>query len=666
MTNLISIKGIGNKSLTLLNSININTVEDLLTYYPYKYNFIKLVDIRNATDKEDVIINCIIDSVPVLRRFNAKMNSLSFRVGQNRKIVNVVIFNRAFMLKHLKPGTNITVFGKYNLEKNTIIASDIKLGSVVDNSIEPIYHLISGISQKNINKYIQEALKLNVEVNDYVPDYLNEKYNFLDKMTALRYIHTPKNVSEIKKAKLKLIYEELFVFMFKINYMKINNSSSSKNISREVDYNEVANFIETLSFKLTNDQNNCVKDIYTDLVSDKRMNRMVEGDVGSGKTIVAIIASYINFLSGYQTAFMAPTEILAEQHYNNTIKILENTNMKVRLLLGSTKLKAKKEIYDELKSGKVDLLIGTHALLSDNVEFYKLGLVITDEQHRFGVNQRKALRNKGELVDTLYMSATPIPRTFALTLYGDMDISYIKEKPGNRKEIETIIKSEDEIKDVLELMLVELKNNHQIYVICPLIEDSDNSDLNTVNDIKRKMNIAFNNKVNIGILHGKLKKEDKEKIMNEFKEGKIKVLISTTVVEVGVDVKNATMMVIFNAERFGLATLHQLRGRIGRNDYDCKCILIGSKDKKRLQVLTESNDGFYITEKDYELRGEGDVFGIRQSGNIDFKISNIRKDLKILLKAKEDSEEFIKKFMSSNFDSYPLYGIICKEVLKLD
>ena len=282
------------------------------------------------------------------------------------------------------------------------------------------------------------------------------------------------------------------------------------------------------------------------------------------------------------------------------------------------------------------------------------------------MNQRKTLRNKGNLVDTLCMSATPIPRSYALTLYGDMDISYIKEKPGNRKMIGTIIKNENEIKDVLNLMLKELKENHQIYVICPLIEESENTNLNTVKDIKRKMDIAFNNKVIIEILHGKLKKDEKEKIMNDFKDGKIKVLISTTVVEVGVDVKNATMMVIFNAERYGLATLHQLRGRIGRNDFDCKCVLIGSKDEKRLQVLADSNDGFYITEKDYELRGEGDVFGVRQSGSIDFKIANVKRDLKILLKAKEDSEDFIKKFTESNFDSYPLYGIICKEILKLD
>ena len=666
MTNLINIKGVGNKSLKLLNSINIYNVEDLLSYYPYKYNFIKLSNIDNIQDKTDVIITCVVQNIPVIRRFNTKMNSMSFNVIQNNRLINIVIFNRVFMFRYLKPGIEITVFGKYDLTKNKIVASDIKLGKIIDNSIESIYHLVSGISKNNINKYIDEALKLNIKLDDYVPDYLNNKYSFIDKNIAIKYIHRPKNINEIKQAKLKLIYEELFVFMFKINYLKINNFSNSKNINRNIDYKMVENFIDKLPFKLTNDQELCVKEIFNDLTSNKRMNRMIQGDVGSGKTVIAIIACYINYLSGYQSAFMAPTEILAEQHYNNILSLMKGLNINVRLLIGSTKKKEKNEIYFDLKSNKIDLIIGTHALLSENVEFEKLGLVITDEQHRFGVNQRKALRNKGKLVDTLYMSATPIPRTFALTLYGDMDISYIKQKPGNRKDIETIIKTEMEIKDVLMLMRDEIIKGHQIYVICPLIEEGENINLNTVIDIKRKMDIAFNNKINISVLHGKLLKKEKEQIMNDFKLGKIKVLISTTVVEVGVDVKNATMMVIFNAERFGLATLHQLRGRIGRNDYDCKCVLIGNNDKERLKILSESNDGFYITEKDYELRGEGDIFGIKQSGSNIFKIADVKRDLKILMKAKEDSEDFIKKFILSDFDTYPLYGIICKEILKLD
>ena len=348
--------------------------------------------------------------------------------------------------------------------------------------------------------------------------------------------------------------------------------------------------------------------------------------------------------------------------------LLKDTGMKVELLLGSTKKKYKEDIYERLENGSVDLIIGTHALISEKVSFKNLGLVITDEQHRFGVNQRNSLRNKGKVPDILYMSATPIPRTYALTIYGDMDISLIKTKPAGRKEINTIIKSDKEIKDVLTLMLNEIKEGHQVYVVSPLIEEGEEENtLTTVNELKEKLDIAFNKKVKVEVLHGKLTKEEKEKVMDEFKNGKTRVLVSTTVIEVGVDVKNATMMVIFNAERFGLATLHQLRGRIGRNSLESTCVLIGKDtDNARLKVLEESNDGFYITEKDFEMRREGDLFGTRQSGDMSFKVADIKRDFKVLLKTKEDSEEFLLKNIKNGFKNEEKYYKIIDEMKRLD
>ena len=663
---LSKVTGIGTKNISLLNSVGIYDVTDLLSYYPYRYQIYKINNINDVKSNENVIIEGIVDSVPIVRFFTAKKNILSFRVYTSNKLINVSIYNRAFMKRNITPGKTITILGKYDEKKNTLIANNIILSKIEDNKIESVYHLTNGLNNKTLSKLIKNALDMNIETVDYIPDYLNERYGFINKMDAIRKIHFPIDLQEIKEAKLKLIYEELFLFMLKINYLKYLKTTDTKKEPKQCNKLDVQNYINTLPFELTKDQITAVKEIYNDLTSNKRMNRLICGDVGSGKTIVGIISAYITYLSGYQTALMAPTEILATQHYENVKKLLSNTNINIALLLGTTKKKEKETIYKELKNGKIDLLIGTHALLSDKVSFKNLGLVITDEQHRFGVTQRESLRNKGSLPDILYMSATPIPRTYALTIYGDMDISLIKTKPSGRKEIKTIIKDEKEIKNVLYLMLEELKKNHQIYVVSPLIEENETLDLTPVTELKTKMELAFNNKVKIGLLHGKLTKEEKETVMNDFISGKTKVLVSTTVIEVGVDNPNATMMVIFNAERFGLATLHQLRGRIGRNSIESTCILIGSEKNERLSVLASSSDGFYITEKDYEMRKEGDIFGVRQSGDMSFKIANLHEDMKILLQARDDSKEFFNQNKDNNFENYKEYAKIINELTKLD
>lgn len=663
--NLNDITGVGEKTLLLLQKLSLTTIEDLLTYYPYRYNVYKISDIRNS---ENVItINGIVESAPKVNYIKRNLNRLSFRFNTNGIITTVTIFNRAFLKNSLKIGRTITIVGKYNNKTNTFTASDIKFEVINGTKIEPVYHLVNGINNSSINKIVNECLKSRIDINDYVPDYLIEEYSFIPKLDAIKEIHNPSSSANLKRSKLRLIYEEFFVFMFKINYLKYKYTKNSEGLKRNVDKSLVREFINTLPFSLTNDQLEAVEDIYNDLIEEKRMNRLLLGDVGSGKTIVSVLAMYINYLSGYQSSLMTPTEILSTQHYEGIKEFLKDTKIKVALLVGSMKKKEKESVINDLQEGKIDILIGTHAIISDNVTFKNLGLVVTDEQHRFGVNQRSNLQNKGVMCDVLYMSATPIPRTYALTIYGDMDTSIIKAKPNGRKEIITEVKKEKELIDVLRKMYQELESGHQAYVVAPLIEDEEgNTKLNDVVKLREKFLEAFNNKYRIEVLHGKMKAKEKESIMNDFKEGKISVLISTTVIEVGIDVKNSTMMVIFNAERFGLATLHQLRGRVGRNELQSYCYLICNSEIERLKVMEESNDGFYISEKDFELRGQGDLFGVKQSGDMTFKIGDLKRDYKILLQAKSDAEKFIKDNIDNYFLDYPCYKELLKRIDFID
>lgn len=474
----------------------------------------------------------------------------------------------------------------------------------------------------------------------------------LAKNKALRMIHIPHNYEEIKKAKLYLKYEELFIFLFKIAYMKDENENTWKE-EKYFDQNKLESFIQTLPFSLTEGQNEALSLILNDIRSNKKMNRLVLGDVGSGKTIISFISIYANYLAGYQSVLMAPTEVLARQHFLSALNYFREFNLTIDLLVGSMTKKEKERVKERLVSGEIDFLIGTHAIIEESVAFYRLGLTVTDEQHRFGVKQREILKSKGEVPDALYMSATPIPRTYALTLYGDLDVSFIRHKPVGRKEIITKIKKYSELKEVLLHVLEEIKKGHQVYVVASIIDDNEELDLKSVETLKEKFNVAYQGKVPIEILHGKLKQKEKDAIMQRFKDNETKILISTTVIEVGVDVKNATIIVIFDADRFGLATIHQLRGRVGRNDLDSYCYLICDKEIERLKVLEQSNDGFYIAEKDLELRGEGDLFGIRQSGVKTFKIADLKNDLKIMVQAKQDSEEYLQSgYYKNNMNYY--------------
>ena len=652
MTELKDVKGIGPKSLSLLNKININTIEELVTHYPFRYDILERNDLSEVEDGGKIIIDGKVESVPILMRFKAGLNKMNFRLVTPSGVVGVSIFNRAFLKSHLTVGTGITVIGKLDKAKNVITASDIKMG-VLSNKIkiEPVYHCTSGLTNKNIFTYINMALLMHgKEIPDYIPSTYIEKYSFLNKKTALNVIHNPSTSEKLKEVTIRLKYEELFSFMFKINYLKEQNKREKNGLERKFERSRLDDFIGSIPFELTGDQLKAVDEIISDLGAPNRMNRLLQGDVGSGKTIVAFIGMFANYLSGYQSALMAPTEILAMQHYLNLKKFLDKEDIKIALLTGSTSKKEKNDIYKGLKDGSVHMVIGTHALIQDEVVYNNLGLVITDEQHRFGVHQRANLQNKGIKPDVLYMSATPIPRTYALTIFGDMDVSNIKERPKGRQKIDTYLKGTSEIKEVLSMMYEELKLGHQVYVIAPLIEESENSDLTNVCELRDKMKLAFGEHYKIDIVHGKMSSGAKDLIMEQFKNNEVQILISTTVVEVGVDVPNATTMVIFDADRFGLSTLHQLRGRVGRGTSKSQCILISDSDAERLKIMETVDDGFEISEEDFKLRGHGDLFGTKQSGDMSFKIANIKSDYKILLQAKKDSKEYLLNKETDNDD----------------
>ena len=638
MIELENIDGVGPKTKELLNKLKINNGEDLLYYYPYRYDVIKRTDMNILNDGDKIVIDGIVEGQPTVIFINKSLKKLIFRINTKTMIINITVYNKVYLHQELKCGKEVTIIGKYHKLKNTIVASDVRFGLYVLNNEE--YH-----------------------VHSLIPTYLEDKYNLLSKKDAIYNVHIPEDIVTLKKARQRIKYEELFMYMLKIRYLKQKIESDDTAIERVLDYDKINKFIDNLPYKLTLDQSSSIKEILKDLESKKRMNRLLQGDVGSGKTIVAFIAIYANYLSKYQSALMAPTEILAGQHYEDALKIFSKYKLKIAFLTSSTSAKDKKEIYDNLELGKIDLIIGTQALIQDRVKFKKLGLVVTDEQHRFGVNQRNSFKGKGISLDVLSMSATPIPRSYALTIYGDTDVSSIKTKPIGRKEVITYFKKEKDITEVLEMMKRELDNNHQIYVVAPMIE-GDEENLESVKDLEEKMNKAFGKISKIGIIHGKLDNKEKNKVMNDFENNKINILISTTVIEVGVNVPNASMIVIFNANMFGLSTLHQLRGRVGRSDIQSYCVLVAKESEERLRLLEKTSDGFEISEYDFQNRGEGDLFGIKQSGELVLKMANIRRDFKMLLKAKEDAEEFINILFT--FESNPEYEPIFNELKKIE
>ena len=662
MNELEQIEGIGPKTKELLEKLRIFTIEDLINHYPFRYEVIKRSNLQEIKDGDKIIIDGVIEGQPTVIYLSPKLKKIIFRINTGSGMLNVTIYNRVYLMDNIKVGKYITIIGKYDKIKNAVIATDVRMERLpAVPKIESVYYTTSGLSKKSISKYITSLIMSGYKPIDILPSYILEKYNLLSKYESVCEIHNPTDITLLKKARQRLKYEELFMYLLKINYLKEKMNNDELAIIRELDRPKIDEFIKTLPYELTADQKASLDEILADLSSNKKMNRLLQGDVGSGKTIVALLATYANYLSGYQTALMVPTEILANQHFEEATKLFKKEKMKIALLTSSTKKADKESITKELEEGKIDLIIGTQSLIQESIKFNNLGLVITDEQHRFGVNQRTIFKNKGIAPDVLSMSATPIPRTYALTIYGDMEVSSIKTKPVGRKEVITYFKKEKDITDVLELMKKELDQKHQIYVIAPMIEGDD--DKENVNGLEENMNKAFGKICKIAMIHGKVDTKEEEKTIQEFKTGKLDILISTTVIEVGVNVPNASMIVIFGANNFGLSTLHQLRGRVGRSDIQSYCILVAKESQERLKFLETCSDGFEISEYDFKNRGEGDLFGIRQSGETGLKLANVKKDYQMLLKARDDVLEFLPKL---NKEEYPLIYKELEQVEEMD
>lgn len=650
------------RRLEILASMNITTLEDLIYQYPYRY---EVIEEKYPTDEDEhLIIEATVIS-PVKIFFKGKMSRMSFVVEDKYlQHFQVSIFNRHFLRQHLKLGTTITIIGK--CINHRITASDIKIKPLQDISgIYPVYSLKEGITQKSFRQYVKKALSLlNHEFDDFIPEKYRIQHHLIRKESALYCIHFPENKKDVQEALKYLKYEEFLKFQLTMQLMK-QQRTQEMGIAKDFDVTQLQSLILSLPFALTKDQQTAIKEIVEDLKSPQMMYRFLQGDVGSGKTVVSSVALYANYLAGYQGALMAPTEILATQHYQTLSRFFENTDVRIELLTGSLSLKEKERVYQAIQSGEADIVVGTHALFQKKVVYHNLGFVITDEQHRFGVMQRKALKNKGQQVDFLIMSATPIPRTLAISMYGDMDVSTIKTMPQGRLPVKTQYIHSSSMKPILKHLKSYLAQGGQCYVICPLVEDSENLEAKSASQIAKAMQKYFQTQYNVGLLHGQMKEDEKEKVMNGFLNNTIQILVSTTVVEVGVDVKNANMMVIYNAERFGMSQLHQLRGRIGRGQEQAYCYLMSSSSSKeaieRLKYLEKSHDGFEISLYDLKLRGPGEVLGQRQSGLPTFLVADIMKDFPILSIARKDADEIIHDYIQN----HEYQGIVCKIQEKL-
>ncbi|KOS69508.1 ATP-dependent DNA helicase [Lysinibacillus contaminans] len=642
------LKGIGKETAGHLEALGIKSISDLLWTFPHRHEDFRLKDLTQTPHNERVTVECKVEREPTVLFLGRNKSRLQVTVLAGRHLVKVVFFNQNYLKQKLVPGSTITVTGKWDRGRQVINGTSVNFGPKTDQvDFEPVYSLKGTIPQKRFRKYMRQALdEFGANLQDAIPMHLQTDYKLVSVLEGLEGIHFPKDAGHAKQARRRFAYEELLNFQLRIQALrKIRKESEQGNVV-QFDLAKVREFIESLPYELTGAQKRVVNEICKDLKEPHRMNRLLQGDVGSGKTVVAAICLYAAVTGGFQGALMAPTEILAEQHAENLIEWFEPFGVRVALLSGSTKTKERRLLLEALGNGDIDILIGTHALIQPDVVFKRLGFVITDEQHRFGVEQRRILRDKGENPDVLFMTATPIPRTLAITAFGEMDVSMIDEMPAGRKEIETHWMKKEQLGSVLSKLELELAAGRQAYAICPLIEESDKLDVQNAVEIYEQLALHFNNRYNVGLMHGRLPANEKDAVMRAFSDGEIQVLVSTTVVEVGVNVPNATFMVVYDAERFGLAQLHQLRGRVGRGEYQSYCVLIADpksdEGKERMQSMTETNDGFRLAEKDLELRGPGDFFGRKQSGLPDFKVADLVHDYRTLDTARKDATAMIE------------------------
>ncbi len=645
------VKGVGPKRAAQLKKLNINSVEDLLYFVPREYDDrTQFKYIRDCVDGEKVSLKVQICGYPI--KLTPRKNLTIVRVPVRDKTGQAMLtwFNQDYILSQLAIGEIVIVNGKISIFRNQVQI----MNPVIDKGeqekvgrIIPIYPLKGKLTNNEMIKIMQNAIAAYLDaIPERLPEYIRKELSLFSIREAILNIHFPKNKKYYLEARRRLVFEELLTLQLGLLLIK----NRTRELNRGIKFphvKEVYDFISRLPFKLTKAQMKAFKEIESDMEKQQQMNRLVQGDVGSGKTIVAILAMFKAWKAGYQSVMMAPTEILATQHYETICKFLNSYGVKCKLLVGSLSPKEKEKILQELKEGKIDILVGTHAVIQEDVKFNNLGLAITDEQHRFGVRQRALLSQKGENPDILVMTATPIPRTLGLILYGDLDISVIDELPPGRKEIKTYVVNSNQIDRVNEFIKKQILEGRQAYIVTPLIEESDTLDVKSAEELYNHLKEEVFREFKVGLLHGKMRPTEKEEIMQKFANRELDILVSTTVIEVGVNVPNANIMVIYNAERFGLAQLHQLRGRVGRGDYQSYCILINESNSKisreRMRIMQKTTDGFYISEKDLELRGPGDFFGTRQHGLPDLKIANLFSDMNLLKLAQKKAQEILKE-----------------------
>lgn len=651
-TPLRELKGVGEKTEKLFQKIGITTAEELLRYYPRTYDiYEEPVEIASAEEDKTVSIRATIATGIYINQIR-NLQVLTTTVADASGRLPVAWFNAPYLRGTLKKGSVFILRGKIIRKKgrpqmeHPEIFTPAAYEEII-HSMQPVYGLTKGLSNKMITKLVHQILDTRPLHGEYLPEEIRERYQLADANYAIRTVHFPKNMQELLTARKRLVFDEFLLFVLAIQLLKEKTEEAPNTFPMKPVWT-TEEIIEGLPYDLTGAQKNVWHEIERDLSGHKLMSRLVQGDVGSGKTVIAFLAMVLSAENGFQSALMVPTEVLANQHYEGFLRLMEEQNIASChpvLLTGSTTARQKREIYQKIADGEVNVIIGTHALIQEKVEYKNLGLVITDEQHRFGVRQREALTTRGNPPHVLVMSATPIPRTLAIILYGDLDISIIDELPAKRLPIKNCVVGTSYRPKAYSFIEKQVQMGRQAYVICPMVEESEGLEAENVTDYARKLQEILPGEIKVEILHGKMKPKEKNRIMEAFASGEIQVLVSTTVVEVGVNVPNATVMMVENAERFGLAQLHQLRGRVGRGEHQSYCIFIQGNNEentsKRLKILNESNDGFYIAGEDLKLRGPGDLFGIRQSGLMKFKIGDIYNDAGILKNASEAAGEIL-------------------------
>lgn len=660
-SSIVELKGIGPKSAEKFHKLDIYTIEDLLLYYPFRYEDFKSKSVLDLVDGEKAVITGTVVTPANVQYYGYKRNRLSFKIRQGEAVIAVSFFNQPYLSDKVELGSDVAIFGKWDALKSAV--TGMKILAQVEDDMQPVYRVAQGISQTALVKAIKSAFEIGAQnwLPENLPQVLLEKYRLLSRAKATAAMHFPKDLAEYKQALRRIKFEELFYFQMNLQALKADNKSEANGLAIAFDEKKVAEKIAALPFALTGGQKRSLSDILSDMRSGGHMNRLLQGDVGSGKTVVASLAMYAAYTAGFQSALMVPTEILAEQHFESLTQLFPD--LSIAILTSGMKAAAKKAALTAIADGSVDMIVGTHALIQDAVSYHRLGLVITDEQHRFGVNQRRIFREKGENPDVLMMTATPIPRTLAITAFGEMDVSIIDELPAGRKPIITRWVKHEQLEVVLDWVKKELQKGAQAYVISPLIEESESLDLKNAIALHEELSAYFDRTAEVSLMHGRMKNDEKEAIMQDFKAQKSQVLVSTTVIEVGVNVPNATIMIIMDADRFGLSQLHQLRGRVGRGQKQSYAILVANPKtqtgKERMKIMTETTDGFVLAEADLKMRGSGEIFGTRQSGIPEFQVADIVEDYNILEEARRVASQIVSE---KDWKSNPQWQVISQNL----